>query len=91
MLTESPTLIAHFNLMLFDSQPCHLVVRKRDGLGGGPHKACAAADVPHGVPGLVRHHHFHDDVAGEDFTFYFLALSIGANSNTFSVGTRIPV
>ena len=71
-----PDIIGKLDLVLFDAEPGDLFVGQRDRLGRRADKPGAAADVPDNVPGIVRQHHFDEDIAGENLAFYLTAFVI---------------
>ena len=58
--------------MLFHAHGQHLFLRQRNGFIGRAHKARNAADIPHQMPGVVRHDHLNEHIAGEHLALDFL-------------------
>ncbi len=54
----------------------HFLSGQRNGLGGGADKAGAAARIAYDVPGVVVHHHFDQNVAGEQLVLHHLLLTV---------------
>ncbi|MPN20206.1 hypothetical protein SDC9_167584 [bioreactor metagenome] len=64
--------------MLFDSERRYLLLRKGDGLVVlGSDETRYASDVAYQMPGIVRHDHFYEDVAGENLAFESLFALVG--------------
>ena len=60
-------LVANDDLALFDAELNDLILRQGGGLGAaGCDKPGDAADVLDDIPGVVRHDHLHQHIAGED-------------------------
>ena len=87
-----PTILARTEL-------ANLLLSEGDGLAFGTYEAGAAPDISYYIPGIVRHYHLDEHIAGEDlsFRFFFRAVVLylhnrfGGDGNLLDKIVEIPV
>ena len=67
--------VTHDDLVLFHAHGKHLFLRQGDGLVGSTDKTGDAADIPHQMPGVIRHDHFDKHITGEHLALDFFRLA----------------
>ena len=65
--------VGHDDLAALHAEGQDLILRQGDGVGGAADKAGHAADIADQMPGVVRHDHLDQHIAGEGLALDLLA------------------